>query len=46
MLDLAVSWLLASPLAGVGALVAFAVGFGVFFIPRVREAVGHGHPPC
>ncbi len=46
MLDFAVTWLLANPLAGVGVLVVFAVGFGALFIPRVQEAARHGHPPC
>ena len=46
MLDVAVEWLLANPLAGVGALVAFSVGLSVLFIPRVHEAVRHGHPRC
>ena len=41
-----VSWLLAHPLEGVGALVVFAVGFGVILIPRVHEVVTHGHPRC
>ena len=46
MMDFAVTWLLANPLAGVSVLVVFAVGFGAMFIPRVRESVKHGHPRC
>ena len=46
MLDFAVTWLLANPLAGVGALVVFAVGFGAVLIPRMSDVLRHGHPPC
>ena len=46
MLDVAVGWLLANPLVGVGALAVFAVGFGALLVPRVHEVLHHGHPRC
>ncbi len=46
MLDIAVTWLLANPLTGVGALVVFAAGFGALLIPRLHEVVRHGQPRC
>ncbi len=46
MIDFAVGWLLANPLASVACLVVFAVGFGALLIPRVHEIIHHGHPRC
>ncbi len=46
MMNVALTWLLANPLTGIGVLAAFAVGYGVLLIPRVHEVVTHGHPRC
>ncbi len=46
MIDVILGWLVAHPLTGVGALVTFAVAFGLLLIPRVHELVTHGHPRC
>lgn len=46
MLDVAIAWLLAHPLAGVGGLAVVSALIGLLLVPRMHEIADHGHPRC
>ena len=46
MLDIATTWLMAHPLAGVGGLAVISVLVGLLLVPSIGEIVRHGHPRC
>jgi hypothetical protein len=46
MVDIAIAWLLAHPLEGVGALALLSVVTGLLLVPRIHEIAQHGHPRC